>query len=138
MPMQYCASAYPETADLSHNLYAFASFFLTQSVFCDEAADNLARASEALDAPIFGGVLPVASYRNALFLANEVPGIVIPDAVLSALEGKSPEETRRISLQYAVSLIEKMKDRCAGFYLMTPLKKSDLTAALTGYIKNDL
>ena len=117
---------------------AGADFFLTQSVFCDEAVDNLARASEELDAPVFGGVLPVASYRNALFLANEVPGIVIPDAVLSALEGKSPEETQRISLQYAVSLIEKMKTHCTGFYLMTPLKKSALTAALTGYIKNEM
>jgi hypothetical protein len=45
--------------------------------------------------PIILGMWPLASYRNALFLNNEVPGVVIPEIVLRRMEGIQDKETAR-------------------------------------------
>lgn len=103
-----------------------AEYLLTQPIFSQTAIDNLKAANEILDCKILAGILPVSGYKNALFLNNEVPGITIPDEILNMLKGKSSEEVGEISLNYCVDIIEKIKDYCDGYYIMTPLKKIDI------------
>lgn len=60
-----------------------ASFVLTQSVFSGQAIEALksARGRLAAGARLFAGILTPLSYKNARFLANEIPGIVLPQVV---------------------------------------------------------
>lgn len=113
-----------------------AEALFTQALFTDESLENLRLASDALDCRIMAGILPLASYRNAVFLNNEVSGITIPDEVIKSLEGRSPEETAELSLAYSRGLIDRASPWCDGFYLMTPLKKVCLVAELVKYIKS--
>ncbi len=111
-----------------------ADFFLTQPVFSEEAAENLVRARNALSVKLFCGIMPVAGYKNALFLKNEVAGTGVPDSLVSALEGKSGEEARAIALGEAKRMIDRLYDVCDGFFLMLPLKKVDYITELVEYI----
>ncbi len=111
-----------------------AEFFLTQPVYSDEAVENIRIAKENLGGKILAGIMPIASYKNALFLNNEVSGIHIPDEIIKRMENKSPEEVREISLGFSLELIEKLSF-ADGYYLITPLKKYQLVGELVKNIK---
>ena len=113
-----------------------ANFFLTQPIFTDVAAQNFLQARKELDCILFAGILPIASYKNALFLNNEVSGIDIPRTVIDRMQDKTQEQVYDISIAYCRGVIEKIYTACDGFYLMTPLKKTDLVAKLIKEIKN--
>ena len=42
--------------------------------------------------PIVAGIWPLISYRNALFMRNEVPGVVVPDAVMERMAAVTSRE----------------------------------------------
>jgi homocysteine S-methyltransferase len=79
--------------------------------------------------------MPPAGYKNAVFLANEVPGVDIPQEVIDALKDKPQEQAFEISCNFAMSVIERVFDSAYGFYLMTPLRKWQLTSKLTALIR---
>lgn len=112
-----------------------AEFFLTQPVASAQALENLKKAHAELGAPVLAGICPVAGYKNALFLKNEVSGIDIPDALLAELKDKSRDEAAEISVRFAAETAEKAAPYCDGFYIMTPLKRVDIVAALLGKLK---
>ncbi|REH97484.1 bifunctional homocysteine S-methyltransferase/methylenetetrahydrofolate reductase, partial [Staphylococcus felis] len=58
-------------------------YFITQPVFTKEKIIEIYEATKHLDVPIFIGVMPITSYKNAQFLHNEVPGIKMSDDVLA-------------------------------------------------------
>lgn len=112
-----------------------AKFFLTQPIYTEVAVENFLRACEILDSRILAGIMPIASYKNAVFLNNEVPGIHIPEEIIRAMEGKTPEEVRGISLDYSLKIIKRIHKSADGYYLMTPLKKYRLVGDLIQKIK---
>ena len=44
---------------------------------------------------MIAGIWPLVSYRNAEFLANEVPGVIVPDAVLERMHRITDKEAAR-------------------------------------------
>lgn len=112
-----------------------ADFFLTQPVFSEEAAENLKRARNVLKCGLLCGIMPVAGYKNARFLQNEVAGMGVPQRLVDALEGKEPEEARAIALAEAERTVDRLYDFCDGFFLMLPLKKVDYVTHLAEYIQ---
>ena len=112
-----------------------AQMLLTQPIFSQENLARLRQAHEALSCGILAGILPFAGYKNALFLHNEVTGIEIPDEVLAALEGADRARATENALDYCGGVIDAAWDYCRGFYLMTPLRRIDLTVALIQKIR---
>ncbi len=114
---------------------AGAGFFMTQPIFTPQAAENLARAYQGLERKILAGVLPVAGYRNALFLSNEVSGIEIAPDLLERLRKAAPEQATALSLELSIQIIEQVRGTCDGYYLMAPLRRIDLVLQLIEYIR---
>ncbi|MBQ8509290.1 MAG: bifunctional homocysteine S-methyltransferase/methylenetetrahydrofolate reductase [Clostridia bacterium] len=113
-----------------------ASMLVTQAMFTPESVENLCRArGELPGCRILAGVMPLAGYKNAMFLSNEVGGITIPQELCESMKDASPERTKEISVGYSRSMIEQAWDFCDGFYLMFPLKKVDFAEALVDFIK---
>ena len=112
-----------------------ADCFLTQPIFTQKNTENYLKAKKRLDCKILAGIMLLASYKNALFLNNEVPGIEIPDDVIKNLKDKNGQDTKDISIRYAKSIIDAMQDDCDGYYIMTSLKKFDYTTQLIEYIR---
>jgi 5,10-methylenetetrahydrofolate reductase len=113
-----------------------ANFFMTQPIYSKENIKNLKEAKKSLNSYILAGILPFASYKNALFLNNEVSGIEIPKEVLDSLEGKSNEEVREISISYALDITDKVYDICDGLYIMIPLKRTDIVIEILEKVKS--
>ena len=63
---------------------AGAEWAITQPVFEVESLKKLLTYMDKhqLKLPIIAGIWPLVSYRNAIFMHNEVPGIMIPENIL--------------------------------------------------------
>ena len=112
-----------------------AGAFLTQPIFSEVGARNLRRAREALGVPVIAGIMPVAGYKNAVFLNNEVPGVSIPQAFVDSLENQPRDVATERTLAFCRALIEMARPFSSGFYLMTPLRRVDLAEALLRTVK---
>ncbi len=78
-----------ELARLAAKCEAGATFAQTQPVFDIGALEQFLARSEAAAVPILVGVLPLRSLRQTLFLANEVPGMVIPEEIQNRMHRAS-------------------------------------------------
>ena len=107
-----------------------ADLFLTQPLFSAESIQNALYAKDVLPAKILFGIMPLAGYKNAMFLNNEVAGVHIPEDFVKQLEGRTPEEIEALSLRFSMDIVTKTKHAADGFYLITPLKKIDLVCKL--------
>jgi homocysteine S-methyltransferase len=100
---------------------AGAEFFITQPVFDVEALLSFLQKIKGTGVPVLVGVWPLASYRNALFLNNEVPGVVIPDEIMRRMEKPSDkEEARQEGIRIAREIIEAVRSEVAGVQVSPP------------------
>lgn len=101
---------------------AGAQFIMTQPVYDIKIVERFLNDIKYLDMPVLLGLLPLASYRNALFLHREVPGIHIPEDILSRMEGagKGPK-AREEGIKIAQDMLLSVLDRVVGAYIMPPL-----------------
>ncbi len=115
---------------------AGASFFMTQPVFDITTANQILDLLEPLKVPVFIGVMPLLSERNAEFLHNEVPGITIPDLVRERMRGKKGKEGREEGLKLSKELLEGFAPRSRGVYLITPMGHYSMVAELARYARS--
>ena len=73
-----------ERQRFDYKVEAGAEFAITQPVFDPRQLERFLRDLGASHIPIVAGIWPLVSLRNAEFLANEVPGVVIPTRSCSA------------------------------------------------------
>jgi homocysteine S-methyltransferase len=90
----------PGAEDFEHEMRRFywkveagAEYAITQPVFDLRQLERFVRhiEKEGLKIPIVAGVWPLVSARNAEFLANEVPGVVVPEEVMARMRRASAE-----------------------------------------------
>ena len=67
-------------------------------------------------------VFPLTSYRLALRLHNEVPGIVVPEALQDELREAGPREPE-VGFAHARELLAAARDRAAGVYVVAPYRQ---------------
>ena len=102
---------------------AGARFAMTQIVFDLDHLDGfLDRLDGPSPIPMLVGVFPLTSYRLALRLHNEVPGIVVPDALQEQLRVAGPREAE-VGFAHARELLAAARDRTAGVYVVAPYRK---------------
>ena len=75
-----------------YKVEAGAEFVLTRPVFDVRAFEAVLPRLAAARLPIVAGIFPFESARNAEFLANEVPGARVPDALLARMRGAASAE----------------------------------------------
>jgi len=100
---------------------AGADFIITQPVFEAASFISFIEKIAPLKLPVIAGIWPLASYRNASFLQNEVPGVVIPPAVIKRMERcQTKEEARLEGVLIARTLIQEIKPYICGVQVSPP------------------
>ena len=116
-------------ADLEHELERFAwkveagaDFAVTQPVFdAGQLERFLGRVRARI--PIIAGIWPLTSLRNAEFLANEVPGVHVPPAVIERMRLAQEQGTaaaRAEGVAIAAEMVEAIKDLVQGVQVTAP------------------
>ena len=113
--------------------------FLTQPVYSPSQIEDVYEATKHLDTPIFMGIMPLTSTKNAEFIHNEVPGIKLPENVRRAMAaaGNDPVQAQREGVAIARELVDVAMDKFKGIYLITPFLRYEMTAELTRYIRTN-
>ena len=112
---------------MKRKIDAGCQFFLTQPVYSEEELERLAFLQKETGAKILIGIMPLVSYRNALFIKNEMPGIHVPDEVLAQYSPDgSREEWEQTAAEISKKVITAGKDVGAGYYFMTPFHRVSL------------
>ncbi len=92
---------------------AGAEFAVTQPVFDAKQLEAFLKRVEQFKTPIVAGIWPLVSLRNAEFLANEVPGVNVPDEVLARMR-KAQEKGKEAALAEGVAIAREMFARVKG------------------------
>lgn len=113
-----------------------ANFFLTQPIYNDDAVEFLKKVKERTNVKILAGLLPVVSYRNAIFLNNELPGVTIPDKYVKMFnEDMSKEEAQEVGINITVEIANKLKGVSDGLYFITPFNRVNMLMEIIKRIK---
>ena len=119
---------------------AGAEFVMTQPVYDPRQVERFLLDAERLGLPILMGLCPLANYRNALFLHNNVPGMKIPNNILKRME-KAEElgQAEAEGVAIARESLAAARDIIQGAYIMPPFGRSYLAEqVLQGFIKPQL
>lgn len=124
-----------ELRRLAWKVEAGAEFAVTQPVFDLRQLDRFLLAVEQFRIPIVGGIWPLVSLRNAEFLANEVPGITVPDEVLDRMR-RASEGGREAALAEGVQIAREMlvavRHRLRGAQVSAPLGRVPVALDVLG------
>lgn len=124
-----------EMGRFKYKVEAGAEWAITQPVFDLRAMDRFLEFCDKnkLSIPIVAGVWPLLSYRNAVFMNNEVPGVVIPHDIMERMaKVKDPEDAKKVGVEIAAEMVDKLVKNVAGIQLSAPFGRIELALAIIG------
>jgi len=126
----------PAALDPAHELKRFewkveagAEYAITQPVFDVQQLEKFLTTIEHTRIPIVAGIWPLVSLRNAEFLANEVPGVVVPPRIIERMRGasaKSKEHGVAEGIAIAREMLERVRSHVQGVQVSAPFGKVEL------------
>jgi homocysteine S-methyltransferase len=120
-------SVNPAALNLQHELRRFeykveagAEFVVTRPIFDIAAFESFLKLIEPARLPIIAGVVPFESARNAEFMANEVPGVRVPDALVERMRRASDAASAaREGIAIAREIAGKLRGAVQGLQIST-------------------
>jgi methionine synthase / methylenetetrahydrofolate reductase(NADPH) len=113
-----------ELKRFAYKVEAGAEYAITQPVFDLEQLDRFLARVESFRIPIVAGIWPLISLRNAEFLANEVPGVSVPDAIVDRMRVASAggkEAALAEGVRISREMLTAVADRVQGAQVSAPL-----------------
>jgi homocysteine S-methyltransferase len=110
---------------------AGAEFVITRPVFDVAAFENVLRRLETVRLPVLAGVLPFDSPRNAEFVANEIPGVRVPEPLLERMRrADGPEHAAEEGIAIAREIVWELRHSVNGIQVSTPSGSIDAALAV--------
>jgi homocysteine S-methyltransferase len=108
---------------------AGAEFAVTQPVFDPAQLETFLNRVESYRIPIVAGIWPLVSLRNAEFLANEVPGVAVPEGVLArmrAAQEKGKDAALAEGVRIAREMLAGVRSAVQGVQVSAPFGKVEV------------
>ncbi len=106
---------------------AGAEYAMTQPVFDLEQLDRFLERVAPFRVPIIAGIWPLVSLRNAEFLANEVPGVTVPPAILERMRvasARGKDEALAEGILIAREMLAAIRGRVRGVQVAAPMGRA--------------
>jgi homocysteine S-methyltransferase len=126
----------PAASNLDHELKRFeykveagAEFVVTRPIFDVAALERFMKRIESARLPVVAAIVPFESARNAEFMANEVPGVRVPDGMLERMRrAGSAEAAVSEGIAIARGIAAELRSIVQGVQISTA--SGDIDAAL--------
>ena len=120
-----------ELRRFTYKIEAGAEFAITQPIFDVQSFRAFLKRISAPDFPVIAGLMPLASVRHAEFMANEVPGVHVPDTILERMRradaaGRAADEGLAIAREVAAEIRPLVR----GVQISTAPKALEMAMAL--------
>jgi homocysteine S-methyltransferase len=102
---------------------------MTQALFDLSYLDMFEERLGGWPIPILLGIFLVRSHSLAVRLHNEVPGIIVPEAVQKRFLDAGPRAAQA-GLELARELYEEGREKAAGVYVIPPFKQPEAALEL--------
>lgn len=132
----------PVAIDPAHELKRFhwkveagAEYAITQPVFDPAQLESFLASIDDVRIPVVAGIWPLVSARNAEFLANEVPGVTVPQSVLDRMRkasDKSKEHALAEGIAIARESLERVRGSVQGVQVSAPFGRVELALEVFG------
>ncbi|GAC1691343.1 MAG: bifunctional homocysteine S-methyltransferase/methylenetetrahydrofolate reductase [Gemmatimonadaceae bacterium] len=126
----------PAALDPAHELRRFewkvdagAEFAITQPVFDGAQLERFLERIAHVRIPVVAGIWPLVSARNAEFLANEVPGVTVPEQVMARMRrasDRSKEHAIAEGIAIARDMLAQVRSAVQGVQVSAPFGKVEL------------
>jgi homocysteine S-methyltransferase len=124
-----------ELRRLEFKVEAGAEFAVTRPVFDVGAFERFLKRVEPMRLPIIVGIWPFESALNAEFMANEVPGVTVPDALVERMcRAANAEAAAAEGVQVAREIVKAIKGMAAGVQISTPSGRLDAALEVLGVV----
>jgi homocysteine S-methyltransferase len=128
----------PGTDDLERELRRFAykveagaEFAVTSPVFDERVFQRFLDRVEGFRVPIIVGVWPFHSVRHAEFMANELPGISVPETLLARMRAAGNEKAAAAEgVRIAQELVRELRPMAQGVHLSSPSGRTAAAVAV--------
>jgi methionine synthase / methylenetetrahydrofolate reductase(NADPH) len=112
---------------------AGAEFAVTQPVFDADSLKKFLDATSDCKIAVIAGIWPFTSFKNAEFMANEVPGVVVPKKILDRMaKTKDATDSRKAGVEIARELMEQISGLVSGFAISAPFGNVKMALAAAG------
>ena len=126
---EFCigASVHPATDFIEPQLIKFdkkveagAQFFQTQGIYDLDCLRRFMQYASQFNVKILAGIIVLASARMAQYMNDNVPGIIVPQAVIDELATAEKGKGLQKGIEIAVRLIKTIKEEnlCHGVHVM--------------------
>jgi methionine synthase / methylenetetrahydrofolate reductase(NADPH) len=108
---------------------AGAEYAITQPVFDAAQLERFLGTIEHVRIPVIAGIWPLVSVRNAEFLANEVPGVTVPESIITRMRranDKSKEHAVAEGIAIAHEMFDRVRGAVQGVQVSAPFGKVEL------------
>jgi homocysteine S-methyltransferase len=128
----------PAAPNLDHELKRFeykveagAEFVVTRPIFDVAALERFLPRIESARLPVVAAIFPFESARNAEFMANEVPGVRVPEPMLERMRrAGSAEAATREGIAIARGIAAGLRSVVQGIQISTASGDSDVALAV--------
>ena len=109
-----------ELRRFDYKVEAGAEFVMTRPIFDLDNFDRFLKRIDGARLPIVAGVFPFESVRNAEFVANEVPGVRVPDQLMDRMRRSDGEEAAAAEgISIAREIARALRSRVQGLQVST-------------------
>jgi methionine synthase / methylenetetrahydrofolate reductase(NADPH) len=125
----------PAALDTEHEVRRFewkvdagAEFAITQPVFDVAQLERFLERIAHVRIPVIAGIWPLVSARNAEFLANEVPGVHVPEGIIErmrAAQAHGDDAALAEGVRIAREVIERVQGMVQGIQVSAPFGRVD-------------
>jgi len=120
-----------EVRRFEYKVEAGAEFAVTRPVFDAATFERLYRRIESCGIPVLAGVWPFASLIDAEFMANEVPGVRVPDQILERMRQASDAEAAATQgIAIARETVNAIRGMVQGVHIAAPGGRIDAALAV--------
>jgi len=105
---------------------AGAEYAITQPVFDTELLEHFLERISHVRIPVFAGIWPLASLKNAEFMNNEVPGASVPEYLMQRMQkADTIEAQREEGVAIAREALERVRGLVDGVQISVPFGRVD-------------
>ena len=105
-----------EIARMERKIESGAQFFQTNAVYEPSGFEAFMKRVEDFNVPVLAGIIMLKSARQARYMTERIPGVVVPDHLTDALE--RAENVAEASVGLTGGIVRNVAPMCQGVHIM--------------------
>ena len=105
-----------EIARMEKKIESGAQFFQTNAVYDPSGFEAFMKRVEEFNVPILAGIIMLKSARQARYMTERIPGVVVPDHLTEELE--NAENLAETSIDITGGIVRNVAPMCQGVHIM--------------------